>query len=81
MPFSRFELIFECANVDLVTFWRKWNQLIIFLQVFFDKMREAQQEIKSTVSVNTSDIAAKAYEDKDLTKEIERIAQRKSKFI
>ncbi|XP_031335634.1 inositol 1,4,5-trisphosphate receptor isoform X3 [Photinus pyralis] len=35
-----------------------------FFKVFYDKMRDAQQEIKSTVSVNTSDMAAKAHEDK-----------------
>lgn len=40
-------------------------------------MRDAQQEIKSTVSVNTSDIAAKAHEDKDTAKDIERITKRK----
>jgi inositol 1,4,5-triphosphate receptor type 1 len=40
-------------------------------------MREAQQEIKSTVTVNTSDIAAKAHEDKDAVKDIERITRRK----
>lgn len=28
-------------------------------------MKDAQQEIKSTVTVNTSDIATKANEDKD----------------
>lgn len=51
------------------------------MQVFHDKMRDAQQEIRSTVTVNTSDIAAKAHEDKDVSKEIERIANRKSKNI
>lgn len=44
-------------------------------------MRDAQQEIKSTVTVNTSDIAAKAHEDKDATKEIERITRRRSNAI
>lgn len=38
-------------------------------------MRDAQQEIKSTVTVNTSDIAAKAHEDKDAVKDIERISR------
>lgn len=38
-----------------------------FFKVFHEKMTEAQIEIKSTVTVNTSDIAAKANED---TKEI-----------
>ncbi|KAK7590916.1 hypothetical protein V9T40_002529 [Parthenolecanium corni] len=50
-----------------------------FFKVFYDKMRDAQQEIKSTVTVNTSDIAAKAHEDKDATKEIERITRRRTK--
>lgn len=40
-------------------------------------MRDAQQEIKSTVTVNTSDIAAKAHEDKDAAKDIERISRKK----
>ncbi|XP_068150313.1 inositol 1,4,5-trisphosphate receptor isoform X2 [Drosophila tropicalis] len=35
-----------------------------FFKVFFDKMKDAQQEIKSTVTVNTTDIAAKAHEHK-----------------
>ncbi|XKL65729.1 hypothetical protein PGB90_009149 [Kerria lacca] len=51
-----------------------------FFKVFYDKMRDAQQEIKSTVSVNTSDIAAKAHEDKDTAKDIERITKRKGKL-
>merc|ERR1719510_614670 len=36
-----------------------------FFKVFYDKMSDSQAEIKSTVTVNTSDIAAKANEDKD----------------
>lgn len=40
-------------------------------------MRDSQQEIKSTVTVNTSDITAKAHEDKDAVKDIERITRRK----
>lgn len=40
-------------------------------------MRDAQQEIKSTVTVNTSDIAAKAHEDKDTVKEMDRMSRRK----
>ena len=35
-----------------------------FFKVFHDKISEAQLEIKATVSVNTSDIANKANEDK-----------------
>lgn len=48
-----------------------------FFKVFHDKINEAQLEIKATVSVNTSDIAQKANEDKDTTgKELEK-AQKK----
>ena len=45
-----------------------YNQLVSgevsqnFFRVFYDKMTEAQSEIKSTVTVNTSDIAARANE-------------------
>ncbi|XP_059489597.1 inositol 1,4,5-trisphosphate receptor isoform X6 [Neocloeon triangulifer] len=49
-----------------------------FFKVFYDKMRDAQQEIKSTVTVNTSDIAAKAHEDKE-SKELDKIARKKSR--
>ncbi|KAF4532260.1 hypothetical protein B566_EDAN016442, partial [Ephemera danica] len=45
--------------------------------VFYDKMRDSQQEIKSTVSVNTSDIAAKAYEEKDQGKELDKMSRKK----
>lgn len=38
-------------------------------QVFYDKMKDSQQEIKSTVTVNTSDIAAKAHENKQDNKD------------
>ena len=40
-------------------------------------MRDAQQEIKSTVTVNTSDMAAKAHEDKEQGKELEKMGKRK----
>ncbi|KAL3245175.1 hypothetical protein MRX96_018310 [Rhipicephalus microplus] len=40
-----------------------------FFKVFFDKMKAAQQEIKSTVTVSTSDMAARATsEEKDLVR-------------
>lgn len=48
-----------------------------FFQVFYDKMRDSQQEIKSTVTVNTSDMAAKAHEDKDSGKELDKINKKK----
>ncbi|XP_014243514.1 inositol 1,4,5-trisphosphate receptor [Cimex lectularius] len=50
-----------------------------FFKVFYDKMRDSQQEIKSTVTVNTSDMAAKAHEDKEQSKEIEKLNKRKGK--
>ena len=39
-------------------------------------MKDSQQEIKSTVTVNTSDLAAKAYEDKEQSKELEKLARK-----
>lgn len=44
-------------------------------------MKDAQQEIKSTVTVNTSDIAAKAHEDKEQSKEIEKISKKRTSGI
>ena len=40
-------------------------------------MKDAQQEIKSTVTVNTSDIATKANEDKDPGIPVEKPGGRK----
>ncbi|XP_023177114.1 inositol 1,4,5-trisphosphate receptor isoform X2 [Drosophila hydei] len=48
-----------------------------FFKVFFEKMKDAQQEIKSTVSVNTTDIAAKAHEHKqDTNLELDKISRK-----
>lgn len=47
-----------------------------FFKVFYEKMRDAQQEIKSTVSVNTSDIATKAHEDKQEGKELDKMSKK-----
>ncbi|XP_065165604.1 inositol 1,4,5-trisphosphate receptor isoform X4 [Atheta coriaria] len=47
-----------------------------FFKVFYDKMRDSQQEIKSTVSVNTSDMAAKAHEDKQEGKEVDKTTRK-----
>ncbi|TDG47572.1 hypothetical protein AWZ03_006011 [Drosophila navojoa] len=48
-----------------------------FFKVFFEKMKDAQQEIKSTVSVNTTDIAAKAHEHKqDTNMELDKISRK-----
>lgn len=46
-----------------------------FFRVFFDKMKDAQLEIKSTVTV-TTDIAAKAHENKEYAKDLEKITRR-----
>jgi len=40
-------------------------------------MKDAQQEIKSTVTVNTSDIAAKAHEDKEQGRDLEKLAKKR----
>lgn len=47
-----------------------------FFKVFFDKMKDSQQEIKSTVTVNTSDIAAKAHESKQDMNEFDKISRK-----
>lgn len=47
-----------------------------FFKVFYDKMKDAQQEIKSTVTVNTSDIATKTNESKQDAKEMDKIAKK-----
>jgi inositol 1,4,5-triphosphate receptor type 1 len=45
-------------------------------------MKDSQQEIKSTVTVNTSDIAAKAHEDKEQGKDLEKLAKKRGgKFL
>lgn len=48
------------------------------LKVFYDKMKDSQQEIKSTVTVNTSDLS-KTHEDKDPSKEIDKLNKKKGK--
>ncbi|CAH1989192.1 unnamed protein product [Acanthoscelides obtectus] len=47
-----------------------------FFRVFHDKMRDSQQEIKSTVTVNTSEMAAKAHEDKQNSKDLDKISKK-----
>ncbi|KAH8407261.1 hypothetical protein KR222_011790 [Zaprionus bogoriensis] len=48
-----------------------------FFKVFFEKMKDAQQEIKSTVSVNTTDIAQKAHEHKpDANLELDKMSRK-----
>ncbi|CAH1103547.1 unnamed protein product [Psylliodes chrysocephalus] len=50
-----------------------------FFRVFHDKMKDSQQEIKSTVSVNTSELAAKAQGDKEDGKDGDRSKKSDSK--
>ncbi|XP_030748640.1 inositol 1,4,5-trisphosphate receptor isoform X3 [Sitophilus oryzae] len=50
-----------------------------FFKVFHDKMRDSESEIKSTVSVNTSDMAAKAHEDKQDGKETDKLSKKQGK--
>lgn len=66
----KYELYSSAQNVQY-----KSNKFVS--QVFFDKMKDSQQEIKSTVTVNTSDIAAKAHEDKEQSKELEKISRKR----
>lgn len=49
-----------------------------FFKVFNDKMKDAQHEIRSTVTVNTSDMASKANESKQDTKETDRTSKKQS---
>lgn len=48
-----------------------------YFQVFYDKMKDAQQEIKATVTVNTSDMATKAHEDKEQGKDLEKVSKKR----
>lgn len=47
-----------------------------FFRVFYDKMKDAQVEIKSTVTVNTTDIAAKANENREYQRDVDRVSRR-----
>ena len=47
-----------------------------FFKVFYDKMQEAQKEIKATVTVNTSDMSARM-DVKDHSKELEKINRKR----
>lgn len=51
-----------------------------FFKVFYDKMKDAQLEIRSTVTVNTSDMAAKTNETKAETKDTERSSKKQSEL-
>ena len=48
-----------------------------FFHVFHEKMNDAQMEIKSTVTVNTTEIAARANEDNKDSKELEKNGNKK----
>lgn len=51
-----------------------------FFKVFYDKMKDAQQEIRSTVTVNTSDIATKTNESKQGSNEMDKITKKQGTF-
>ncbi|XP_022242608.1 inositol 1,4,5-trisphosphate receptor type 1-like [Limulus polyphemus] len=52
-----------------------------FFKVFFDKMKEAQQEIKSTVTVNTADLASRSESERDsLSKEVSKDGRKMKAF-
>ena len=51
-----------------------------FFKVFYDKIYEAQQEIKSTVTVNTSDMSSRM-DVKDPTKEVEKANHKKRVLV
>ncbi|XP_071518112.1 inositol 1,4,5-trisphosphate receptor [Panulirus ornatus] len=48
-----------------------------FFKVFDNKMEEAQQEIRNTVTVNTSDLSTKSSDEKDGPKEGEKLNRKK----
>jgi inositol 1,4,5-triphosphate receptor type 1 len=51
-----------------------------FFKVFYDKMDEAQSEIKSTVTVNTTDITARAHDDNEsAAKDIDKVVKKKGR--
>lgn len=48
-----------------------------FFKVFYGKMKTAQTEIKTTVSVNTSDMTANANDEKDSIRDAEKIRKKR----
>lgn len=52
----------------------------IFFKVFYEKMKDAQQEIKSNITVNTTEINLKNFEHKRDTREIEKTPKRQGKL-
>lgn len=51
----------------------------VFFKVFYEKMKDAQQEIKSTISVNTAEMNIKTSESKRDTRETERTLRKQVK--
>ncbi|KAL0272305.1 UNVERIFIED_CONTAM: hypothetical protein PYX00_005334 [Menopon gallinae] len=50
-----------------------------FFKVFYDKMKDAQTEIKTTVSVNTSDMTTNTQDEKDPMKDMEKIRKKRGR--
>lgn len=55
--------------------------VLLTLQVFDNKMEEAQQEIRNTVTVNTSDLSTKNSDEKDGAKEGEKFNRRRGRSL
>lgn len=65
-----------CYNQNYLKMQCYW--LFLFSkQVFSTKMKEAVQEIRNTVTVNTSDISAKSSDDKDVQKDGDKLTRKK----
>ena len=54
---------------------------MVVFQVFDTKMEEAQQEIRNTVTVNTSDLSAKNNDEKDGFREGEKLNRKRGGFF
>lgn len=52
-----------------------------FFKVFYDKMKDSQQEIKSTVTVNTTDLNVKANENKQDIRDVEKFSRKHGKIL
>ncbi|KAG5862348.1 hypothetical protein JTB14_024863 [Gonioctena quinquepunctata] len=63
---------------SMFTKLREGDMSQAFFKVFHDKMKDSQEEIKSTVSVNTSDMAAKVHEDKQDGKDSEKFSKKQT---
>ncbi|XP_042229627.1 inositol 1,4,5-trisphosphate receptor-like isoform X17 [Homarus americanus] len=61
----------------LYTKLRECDKCQNFFKVFDNKMEEAQQEIRNTVTVNTSDLSAKTSDEKDGQKEGDKLNRKK----